>query len=172
MAKPTASVSFSEVKSAKFKATVNKMLELLRQYESPGIAANQLGIGKRFTVVWVRPTKRYPNFANGMRGVLINPKITKRSKGKTYLWEGCLSFGIPGFERNPRFYTERNTSIEAEFRDENWKKIHKRFEGVEAIVLQHEIDHLDGLVCAERLVVKNGKVMKGAISTDKWYKNQ
>lgn len=167
---PTKLVKKSEVNSAQLKKFFKKAFGLLKKYESPGIAANQLGIGKRFIVVWVRPTKRYPKFAYGMKGALINARITKRSKEKIYLWEGCLSFGIPGFERNPRFYLERNKWVEVEYLDENWEKIKKRFEGVEGIVMQHEIDHLDGRVCAERLVTRGGRVLPGAISTDKWFK--
>ena len=166
---PTKLVRKSEVDSAKFKKFFRNAFDLLKKYESPGIAANQLDIGKRLIAVWVRPTRRYPNFANGKKGVLINPIITRRSKEMINLWEGCLSFGIPGLERNPRFYVERNKWIEIEYRDENWDLVKKRALGVDAIVFQHEVDHLNGKVCAERLVTRRGKVMPGAITTDKWY---
>lgn len=167
--KPTKLIRKPEITLTWFSSFEKRAFDLLKKYESPGIAANQLGVEKRFIFVWVRPTKRYPKFAHGMKGVLINPRITKRSKEKTYSWEGCLSFGIPGFERNPRFYLERDKWVEVEYFNKNWEKISQKFEGIEGIVIQHEIDHLDGKVCAERLAIKDGKVLHGAISTDKWY---
>lgn len=118
---------------------IQDMIETMIDAPGVGLAAPQVNISKRFIVVDVSHV--YPDrkpFA------LINPKITAR-EGKTTFDEGCLSL--------PEFYEtiERSKKITCEYLDENGKKQTIVDEDFLAIVIQHEIDHLDGVVAADRV---------------------
>ena len=98
---------------------------------SAGLAAPQVGFLKRIIVVTDK--NRKPK-------ILINPKITFYSPKKTKMNEGCLS--IP----NQLFEVERAFNVKGEYFNIKGRKILETFVGWEARVLQHEIDHLDGVL--------------------------
>lgn len=107
-----------------------------------GIAAVQVGILQRIIVVDVSQSlKEHKN--NGFL-VMINPSITY-SSGKISSREGCLS--IPSFIGN----VVRKKKIEVEYTDVDCKFQTLKTSGFEAIVIQHEIDHLDGKVFLDRI---------------------
>lgn len=93
-----------------------------------GMAANMIGINKRIIVFSVGPT----NIA------MINPVIVKRS-GVYEAEEGCLS--LDGIRKTTRFQ-----SIEVEFLDRNFMSQRQVFTGFPAQIIQHEIDHCDGIL--------------------------
>jgi len=93
-----------------------------------GMAANMIGAGKRIIIVNV-------GFADV---VMINPALL--SKDTPYeAEEGCLS--LDGARRATRFQ-----NIEVEYRDEAWKKHRQRYSGWIAQIIQHEMDHLEGVI--------------------------
>lgn len=108
-----------------------EMRELCKLHNGVGLAAPQIGVQKR--AVFIMPTGR------GRCYFLINPVITRHSEQKNTLDEGCLSY--------PNFYVpvERWTWIEYDALDSNMKPIHSYASDWEARVIQHEIDHLDGI---------------------------
>ena len=93
-----------------------------------GMAANMIGVKKRFIVI---------EFMN-LPLVMINPKITSAS-GKYETEEGCLS--LSGMRRTARFKT-----ITVTYQDMQFQKHTQAFEGFTAQIIQHEIDHCDGIV--------------------------
>jgi len=113
------------------------MIETMTRNEPEGIglAAPQVGVSKRVIVV---QTEKEPV-------ILVNPKITKRSKETEIMEEGCLSF--PGLWLK----IKRAKSAEVEALDKNGKEIKIKAEGLSARVLQHEIDHLDGILFIDRV---------------------
>ncbi len=94
-----------------------------------GMAANMIGVNKRII-----------SFNSGL-GILtmINPVITKKSKETYIAEEGCLS--LPGIRQ-----TTRHQSIEVEYYDLSFKKHKSTFTGYTAQIIQHEIDHCDGII--------------------------
>jgi peptide deformylase len=107
-----------------------------------GIAAVQVGILKRIIVVDAsRSAKEHRN--NGLL-IMINPVIAY-SSGKIGSREGCLS--VPDFTG----YVTRKKKIEIDYLDINGNKQNLKTDGFESIVLQHEIDHLDGKVFLDRV---------------------
>jgi peptide deformylase len=107
-----------------------------------GIAAVQVGILKRIIAVDAsRSAKEHRN--NGFL-IMINPMIVY-SSGKISSREGCLS--VPEFTA----YVTRKKKIEIDYLDINGCKQHLKTDGFEAIVVQHEIDHLDGKVFLDRV---------------------
>ncbi len=107
--------------------------ESLRFHRGLGLAANQIGYGERVFVY----------DAGGEFKAVINPRIV-RKEGSALLEEGCLS--LPGIFLE----LERASWLELEYRDESWEKKSLQTEGLSARVIQHEIDHLDGVVIADR----------------------
>ncbi len=93
-----------------------------------GMAANMIGIRKRVIIVSIGPADV----------VMYNPVITKKS-GEYEPFEGCLS--LDGSRKAKRF---RN--IEVEYRDESWKLCRRQFSGYIAQIVQHECDHLEGIL--------------------------
>ncbi|MEN3034459.1 MAG: peptide deformylase [Aquificaceae bacterium] len=117
-------------------------------YSNPGcvgIAAPQVGINKRLIIVDVsKSNHRLKTTCNGTL-TLVNPEIIK-SEGEIVLREGCLS--VPEFTGN----VKRFFKIQVIAKDINGKDIELETEGFEAVVIQHEIDHLNGKVFLDRLI--------------------
>jgi peptide deformylase len=116
------------------------MLETLSGEEGVGLAANQVGIAQRIFVAEI-PTK------SGLpaRYVVINPTLNARSRETETVEEGCLSFpGIFG-------PVERHLQVEVTGLDLQGKTVTIAGAGLLARALQHELDHLDGLVFVERM---------------------
>jgi methionyl-tRNA formyltransferase len=109
------------------------MLEVMREAEGVGLAAPQVGVLRRLAVVDVGEGPL----------ILVNPRIAA-SSGSKVDWEGCLSF--PGLLAE--IERARNVSVEAV--DLEGKRFWVEAEGFLARVLQHEIDHLDGIVILDR----------------------
>jgi peptide deformylase len=100
-----------------------------------GIAAPQIGVLQRIIVV-----------NSDYNGAMINPIIVKRSRKKFLLWDDCFSFP------DLLVHVERNNSIEVTFVDEQGKKKRLRAESSFSELLQHEIDHLDGVLSVDRAI--------------------
>ena len=137
---------------------VRKLAENMRQTicslkHCVGIAAVQTGVLARIIVVDVSLNPK-PHQNNGLL-IMINPVITY-SSGKTSSREGCLS--VPDFTG----YVTRKKKIEVEYIDLQGTKRNIKTEGFEAIVLQHEIDHLDGKIFLDRVTSLKTDVFRRA----------
>jgi len=106
------------------------MIDAMITNNGIGLAANQVGLSKRIVVF----------LDHGTPKALINPEITEMSKDMCRLDEGCLSL--------PETFVsiERPVKIKVKYRDLKGKPHYEVFEGTEARILQHEIDHLDGIL--------------------------
>lgn len=130
-----------EIIDDKIKELANDMLETMYSYDGIGLAACQVGVLKRLVVYDVT----YIDEKKGKKPVvLINPIITSRSKSMVVVEEGCLSF--PDVFEN----VERHEKVTIEYLDLEGKKCVKNAKGMEAICIQHELDHLDGIVFLDR----------------------
>lgn len=134
---PVLRTKTKEVKEVtdKTRKLINNMFETM--YDAPGIglAAPQIGISKKVVVVDVE----------GDKYALINPEIVEK-QGAEIGEEGCLS--IPG----ERDLVERSTYIKVRALDENGKEIEVEARDLLARALQHEIDHLDGVLFTDKTV--------------------
>ncbi len=119
-----------------FRSLLNEMFETMISTNGVGLAAPQVGIAKRFFVVIAD---------DDVRRVFINPVITKTSDDLVDYEEGCLS--IPGFYEN----IKRPSKVSISAINENGKKFTiEEAEGLLARVIQHENDHLDGIMYIDR----------------------
>ncbi len=116
------------------KKFVKNMVETMQKNDGAGLAAPQVGKSLRICTVQ----------NDGNVYVLINPQITTYSRDKETIEEGCLSF--PG-----KFIpVKRSRKIKVRYIDENGNKIKLKAEDLLARIIQHETDHLDGIVFIER----------------------
>lgn len=131
------------------------MLETMYAESGIGLAAIQVGVDVRLLVIDISPrnsSDRYELEA-GMTDlekqvtqpiVIFNPEITKK-EGKTTYDEGCLS--VPGFYES----VQRSKYIEVKGLNREGEPVEYKLDGLLAICMQHEIDHLDGKVFIDRL---------------------
>jgi peptide deformylase len=110
-----------------------------------GISAPQVYESIRLFIVASHPNPRYPNAPVMEPTPMINPVIVSHSKKKVKDWEGCLS--VPGI----RGLIPRYAEITVEYFDRTGNKYKKTFENFIARIVQHENDHLNGIVFLDRV---------------------
>ncbi|MEN2997657.1 MAG: peptide deformylase [Brevinematia bacterium] len=136
-------VSPEEQNEEELQKFIDDLIETM--YNCPGgigISSPQVGVPKRIIVVDARNNKK-TTLTHGLI-VLINPKITY-SEGKVIVREGCIS--IPDYTGN----VERSAKIVVRGLDRQFRETEIETEGMEAVVIQHEIDHLDGILFIDRI---------------------
>ena len=138
-------LSAQEIQSREIQVLIDDMVETMREYEGVGLAAPQIHVAKQIAVIEVNENPRYPGMSSVPLTVLINPKITNRSKKIVENWEGCLS--IPDL----RGLVPRNASLVCEALDRYGKPLKIDAENFFARVIQHEWDHLQGNVYLDRM---------------------
>ncbi len=137
----------------------NQMMNTMNKAPGVGLAANQVGILKKIITI------NFEDKENDKRAnyILFNPSIIEYSEEKVIMEEGCLSL--------PEQYAdiERPKKIFLEYIDENEKNIKKEIDGYEARILQHEIDHLSGILFVDYLsslkrniIIKKVKKLKNS----------
>lgn len=126
-------------------ALVEDMKETMIEKGGAGIAAPQIGCNKRVIVFGFEKSKRYPQEKPIPLTILINPMINVLSNDMNELWEGCLS--VPGL----RGLVPRYNRIEYRGYDLDGQLITRVVEGFHARVVQHECDHLDGILFPQRI---------------------
>jgi peptide deformylase len=118
--------------------------DTMKAYEGAGIAAPQIGVLQRVVIFGSddlgHENSRYPDSESIPDTVLINPEIEILTQDCDGMWEGCLS--VPGM----RGYVERPNHIRYSGYDQFGQKFERDVTGFHAIVVQHECDHLDGLL--------------------------
>lgn len=137
----------AEIGSTKIQTLIENMRHtLLAKKLGVGLAAPQVDEEIALSVIAIRPTKHRPK-VEPYDLVLINPKITKTFGYRKQIWEGCLSAGASGlFAKVPRY-----KKIEVSFLNEKGKNVTKQFDGLRAQVIQHEVDHLNGILLMDHV---------------------
>ncbi len=126
-------------------ALIADMEETMNHLDGAGLAAPQIGVGLRVVVFGFDENPRYPDAEGVPYTVLINPVLTPLSDEVEEGWEGCLS--VPGLRGLvPRWQHLRYTG----FDPFGWP-INRSVEGFHARVVQHECDHLDGILYPMRI---------------------
>lgn len=110
-----------------------------------GIAAPQIGYNQRVIMYGFEKNERYPSMSSIPFNILINPELKPLSDEMIDGWEGCLS--IPGL----RGLVSRYVYVEYAGFDLEGNRVHGKAEGFFARVLQHECDHLDGILYPQRI---------------------
>lgn len=126
-------------------ALVADMFETMRAVSGAGLAAPQVGVNLRLVIFGFGHNARYPEAPPVPETVLINPVITPLSDEVEEGWEGCLS--VPGL----RGVVPRWRRLRYEGFDQFGARIEREAEGFHARVVQHECDHLDGILYPMRI---------------------
>jgi peptide deformylase len=120
---------------------IDDMVETMHGVEGVGLAAPQVGVPLQVVVIQIPEDEEIIT--------LINPEIVKTSEDTEMMTEGCLS--LPGY----RGEVKRFTSVTVKARDSQGKPIRVKGEGLLAQVLQHEVDHINGVVFVDHLESMN-----------------
>ena len=121
------------------------MLDTMRAQDGAGLAAPQIGVGLRVVVFGVERNPRYPDAEPVPYTEIVNPVITPLGDAMEDGWEGCLS--VPGL----RGVVPRHARIHYRGLDPQGRVIDRIAEGFHARVVQHECDHLDGVLYPMRV---------------------
>ena len=121
------------------------MRDTMAHLNGAGLAAPQIGVNLRVVIFGVRANPRYPGVEEVPDTVLINPVLTPLADELDEGWEGCLS--VPGMRGLvPRYLHLRYSGF-----DENGKALQRDVSDFHARVVQHEVDHLDGILYPMRI---------------------
>ena len=141
-----ARVADAEFNSDWLMQLASAMIATMLERSGVGIAAPQVYISKRVIIVASRPNLRYPDAPEMDAVVMVNPEILEFSQATTLGEEGCLS--VP----NERGQVQRAQSIKVLYHTLTGEVMESTFEGFPARIVQHEIDHLNGILFVDRRV--------------------
>lgn len=143
--KKTARVSTDEFKSAEFQQFIDELIETMKIAGGVGIAAPQVNVLKQVFIMESQNNERYPDRDAFELRVVINPTIEFLTNEEVDSWEGCLS--IPGI----RGKLSRHKTIRLTGKNRFGEPFEQELTGFEAIVAQHEHDHLNGILFIDRM---------------------
>ena len=124
---------------------VQDLMDTMKAEDGAGLAAPQIGVGLRVVVFGFDSNPRYPDAGAVPETVLVNPRVEPLSDKKTDDWEGCLS--VPGL----RGMVPRYSQIRYSGFDQFGNAIEREADDFHARVVQHECDHLDGILYPQRM---------------------
>ena len=124
---------------------IDDMIETMREYDGAGLAGNQVHALQRIAVIEVQANPRYPDAPHIPLMVVVNPVVTPLTDETEDGWEGCLS--VPDM----RGMVPRFTAVRLECLDRSGVRVDLVAKDFFARVIQHETDHLDGIVYVDRM---------------------
>lgn len=150
---------------------IKNMWQTMYHAQGIGLAAPQINQSIRLFIVDTLQLKDRkndePNFV-GIKKAFINPTILEEEGNEWKYEEGCLS--IPGIREN----VERKAKLKIQYQDENFNSITEEYDGINARVIQHEYDHIEGILFTDRIKPltkkliqsKLNKIMRGDFKAD------
>lgn len=137
---------------------INDMFETMYVADGVGLAAPQIGKSIRIFVVDATPMADDDPELEGFKKTFINPQINERSGDPWGFVEGCLS--IPEIKEE----VQRPSKVRIQYYDEDFNFHDEEYEGVKARIIQHEYDHLDGVLFVDLLSPIKKKLLKGKLT--------
>lgn len=144
---------------------IKNMFETMDNSYGVGLAAPQIGKAIRLFIIDTTPfadsddiSEEEQEKLDGFRKVFINAKILKEEGEEWVFNEGCLS--VPDVRED----VSRKPIVTLEYYDENWKKHTETFDGLRARVIQHEYDHIEGIVFTDHLSSLKKRLVKGKLT--------
>ncbi len=124
---------------------ISDMFETMYKADGIGLAAPQVGKSIRLIIVDTSTLDHDNPELKDFKRVIINPKVSNNTNDTIIIEEGCLS--IPGIRENVQRYSD----IKIDYYDENFEKKSENLTGFKAVVVQHELDHLQGKLFTDKL---------------------
>jgi peptide deformylase len=131
--------------TAELRELISDMRDTMAHLNGAGLAAPQIAVPLRLVIFGVSANPRYPDVEPVPDTVLINPVLTPMSEEMEEGWEGCLS--VPGM----RGWVPRYRYLKYAGSDEQGRRFERTVSGFHARVVQHEVDHLDGVLYPMRI---------------------
>ncbi len=138
-------VASNEFGSVWLRALADGMQATMLALQGVGIAAPQVYVSKRVIIVASRANPRYPDAPEMPAVVMVNPEIIQQSNDELLGEEGCLSVA------NERGQVARAASVTVRYFDLDGQLFETQYQGFPARIVQHEIDHLNGILFTQRL---------------------
>lgn len=132
-------------RTAELNELITDMRDTMISLSGAGLAAPQIGVNLQVVMFGIEANPRYPDAESVPFTILINPKLTPVDDEMEEGWEGCLS--VPGM----RGLVPRYVNLRYQGFDKNGKKIHRTVSDFHARVVQHECDHLAGILYPMRI---------------------
>lgn len=141
------------------KQLAEDMFETMENASGVGLAAPQIGMSIRMFVVDATPMhdEEEDEGLEGFRKVFINPQIIEEDGEEWGFEEGCLS--IPEI----REVINRQEELTIRYFDENWEEHEDTFDGTKARIIQHEYDHIEGVLFTDHLTPFKKRILKGKL---------
>jgi peptide deformylase len=136
---------------------IANMWETMHAAHGVGLAAPQINRSIRLFVIDTTPFFEDNQEGGSFKQVFINPRIISYTGDKDDFNEGCLS--IPGIRED----INRNTTIIIEYYDENFEYHKREFDGVNSRVIQHEYDHIEGVLFIDKISHLRKRMIKGKL---------
>lgn len=137
---------------------VEDMFETMYKSDGVGLAAPQIGISKQVFVIDAEPMAEDAPELKGFKKAFVNPVMINQSGDDWSFNEGCLS--IP----NIREDIMRPSNIEIEYYDEHFQHHRDKFDGIKARIIQHEYDHLHGILFVDKINPLRKRILKGKLN--------
>lgn len=136
---------------------IENMFETMHFSEGVGLAAPQVGLSIRLFIVDARVYAEEEPALKDFRKVFINPWILEEEGDEESIQEGCLSV--------PKIHEEvvRQSRVLIRYQDEQFKSYEEWYEGMAARIIQHEYDHLEGILFPDRLIPFKKRLLKGKL---------
>jgi peptide deformylase len=142
----------------KLKEIIDNMFETMYHSQGVGLAAPQVGMSIRLFVIDATPFKEDDPDAEGFKRVFINAQVVEETGDPWKFNEGCLS--IPGIRED----VHRKETLVLRYQDENFEEHEEEFSGLAARVIQHEYDHIEGILFTDRLTPLKKRLLKGRLN--------
>jgi peptide deformylase len=137
---------------------IEDLFETMYHSEGMGLAAPQIGKSIRIFVIDGTPVAEDEPSLAGFKKAFINATISERCGELQPMNEGCLS--IPGLREE----VMRESHIRLSYYDENWQYHDEVFDGYKARIIQHEYDHLDGILFTDKVSPLKRRLLKGKLT--------
>ncbi|MFM7015277.1 MAG: peptide deformylase [Bacteroidota bacterium] len=142
----------------KLNEIIQNMFDTMHRSNGIGLAAPQIGLSIRLFVVDATPYENDERDLDGFKQVFINAQILEEEGKKWKCSEGCLS--IPGIRED----VDRLPNITVRYMDENFIEHTASFTGMRARIIQHEYDHIEGILMTDRLSPIKKQMLKGRLN--------
>src|SRR5664280_1858781 len=138
--------------------TITDLFETMYKSDGMGLAAPQVGKSIRIFVIDGTPVAEDEPSLAGFKKAFVNANISERCGELQPMNEGCLS--IPGLREE----VMRESHIRISYYDENWQYHNEVFDGYKARIIQHEYDHLDGILFTDKVSPLKRRLLKGKLT--------
>ncbi|MBN1791308.1 MAG: peptide deformylase [Bacteroidales bacterium] len=140
------------------KSLISDMFDTMYKSDGMGLAAPQIGKSIRIFVVDATSLADEDPDLKDFKKAFINPKLQILGEETLVMNEGCLS--LPKLRED----VDRHNKVRITYYDEHWNYTEEEYEGLKARVIQHEYDHLDGILFVDRINPLRKKLLKGRLN--------